>query len=384
MTTCAELARIFERVQGRLEKGAASFNAVVALLTRRAEVEAKFAQLLKDIIPERYEKTDVILSALVDELSSEFNAHLALAQDLRMKVVIPAQTQASTFREKQKGIVSIAKKDVSTIQKTLKDIETAAHDLEAQKAKLPTIPPNKTDAQHQKIQKAAVDLQRKRQAEVTVATTIQARSIPIVHGDFSELDAQRISKTQSAAVTFEILKKDTNLLLNQGIEAFQTTMADYDGKKRAGKFVGRIFDTSATPLTETDQDSGAVAIADFRSLDPHDLSFERGDRIQVLVQHESGWWEGICNEQRGLFPSTFVVQPGDIDPSSDQIAAVFLAISDFASVRGSEISLLCGDLVYVDFVVKGRCTGTNLRTGVRGFFPIDVLEQRLKTETNGT
>jgi hypothetical protein len=104
------------------------------------DVEAKYAQLLKEIIPEHYEKTDVVLAALVEESSSELNARLALAQDMRMKVVLPTQAQALTFRESQKGILAIGKKEVTAIQKAIKDVETAAQQLEAQKWKLAGIP----------------------------------------------------------------------------------------------------------------------------------------------------------------------------------------------------------------------------------------------------
>jgi hypothetical protein len=380
MSTCVELLRVFERVQARLDKGAASFNAIFTILARRADVETKFAHHLKEIIPDNYDKTDVVLAAFVEELTSEMNTHLILAQDMRVKVIVPAQTQGVTYRDKQKAVVSLAKKEVATIQKVLKEVENAGHELESQKAKLATTPPTKTEAQNQRIQKAAAELHRRKQQEVQVATNCQSRAIPVVHTDFSEIDSQRISKIQAAAVLMENLKKDANEALNQAIQLFHNKMTDYDGRKRSSKFVSKVFDTTATAFNENDQESGAVALSDFRSLDPHDLTFERGDHIEILVQHESGWWEGICNEKRGFFPSTFVTHPGEFDPTNDQIGAVFMAIRDFATTRGSEIPLLCGDLVYVDFVAKGRCSGTNLRTAARGFFPLDALEQRIKTD----
>ncbi|KAL7751136.1 hypothetical protein RI367_003340 [Sorochytrium milnesiophthora] len=36
------------------------------------------------------------------------------------------------------------------------------------------------------------------------------------------------------------------------------------------------------------------------------LSFQKGDIIQVFVQMESGWWDGLCRGQRGWFPSNYV------------------------------------------------------------------------------
>ena len=33
---------------------------------------------------------------------------------------------------------------------------------------------------------------------------------------------------------------------------------------------------------------------------------KEGDIIQVLNQEDEGWWEGLCNGKKGVFPSNFV------------------------------------------------------------------------------
>ncbi|PKC68845.1 Src homology-3, partial [Rhizophagus irregularis] len=48
------------------------------------------------------------------------------------------------------------------------------------------------------------------------------------------------------------------------------------------------------------------ALYDFNSNDSSSLSFKRDDIIQVLTQLESGWWDGLCNGERGWFPSNYV------------------------------------------------------------------------------
>ena len=48
------------------------------------------------------------------------------------------------------------------------------------------------------------------------------------------------------------------------------------------------------------------ALYDFNSNDSSSLSFKRNDIIQVLTQLESGWWDGLCNGERGWFPSNYV------------------------------------------------------------------------------
>ncbi|KAI8324083.1 SH3-domain-containing protein, partial [Martensiomyces pterosporus] len=48
------------------------------------------------------------------------------------------------------------------------------------------------------------------------------------------------------------------------------------------------------------------ALYDFASDEASGLSFSRGDVIEVLARLESGWWNGICEENRGWFPSNYV------------------------------------------------------------------------------
>ncbi len=48
------------------------------------------------------------------------------------------------------------------------------------------------------------------------------------------------------------------------------------------------------------------ALYDFEPLDSTELSLMKGDRIDVFVKHENGWWEGMCCGKRGLFPSNYV------------------------------------------------------------------------------
>ncbi|CAI2180023.1 2452_t:CDS:2, partial [Funneliformis geosporum] len=48
------------------------------------------------------------------------------------------------------------------------------------------------------------------------------------------------------------------------------------------------------------------ALYDFDSNESTNLSFKRNDIIQVLTQLESGWWDGLCNGERGWFPSNYV------------------------------------------------------------------------------
>ncbi|KAJ2624146.1 hypothetical protein GGI25_000454 [Coemansia spiralis] len=48
------------------------------------------------------------------------------------------------------------------------------------------------------------------------------------------------------------------------------------------------------------------ALYPFQSEEASGLTFDRGDLIEVLACLESGWWNGVCGNNRGWFPSNYV------------------------------------------------------------------------------
>ncbi|THH15352.1 hypothetical protein EW146_g5099 [Bondarzewia mesenterica] len=66
------------------------------------------------------------------------------------------------------------------------------------------------------------------------------------------------------------------------------------------------------------------ALYDYQSTDDASLSFRRGDIIEVLTRLETGWWDGLLGDERGWFPSNYVVT------ISDEEADAALSASDYS------------------------------------------------------
>ena len=71
------------------------------------------------------------------------------------------------------------------------------------------------------------------------------------------------------------------------------------------------------------------ALYDYQTNDSSSLSFHKGDIIEVLTRLESGWWDGLLNEERGWFPSNYVTV------ISDQEAEAALNGSEYPSSQAS-------------------------------------------------
>jgi SH3 domain-containing protein 21 len=50
----------------------------------------------------------------------------------------------------------------------------------------------------------------------------------------------------------------------------------------------------------------AIVEFDYKAERPDELSLTKGDIIRNIVQQEGGWWSGMLNGRKGVFPDNFV------------------------------------------------------------------------------
>jgi len=81
----------------------------------------------------------------------------------------------------------------------------------------------------------------------------------------------------------------------------------------------------------------AKAIYDYEACEDEELSFNEGDIIMVtsqMVDDDDGWWEGVLEGRKGVFPSIVVEET---TPPVDQPVPRMRAQTDqFASYRHTE------------------------------------------------
>ena len=114
------------------------------------------------------------------------------------------------------------------------------------------------------------------------------------------------------------------------------------------------------------------ALYDYQADDPSYLPFHKDDIIEVLTRLESGWWDGLLNDQRGWFPSNYVIPISDEeaeaalsgrqDPGSQDDSMVDMAYTMSQALSPSDSGanwLNGGDAVYdVQRTVGSRNGGT--------------------------
>lgn len=117
----------------------------------------------------------------------------------------------------------------------------------------------------------------------------------------------------------------------------------------------------------------AIVRCSFHGDDINDLPLTRGQFIEVIRQHPSGWWEGECEGRRGLFPMNFVDVITDVESGALTICETFEVDSEFIPQHEDELALDFGDVVYVASVKNGWCDGYNIGNKKRGKFPTSVV-----------
>lgn len=63
---------------------------------------------------------------------------------------------------------------------------------------------------------------------------------------------------------------------------------------------------------------------DYTANNEDELSFSKGQLINVLNKDDADWWQGEINGMTGLFPSNYVKMTTDSDPSQQCKRHLFL------------------------------------------------------------
>ncbi|KAI5934749.1 GRB2-related adapter protein isoform X1 [Manis javanica] len=117
-------------------------------------------------------------------------------------------------------------------------------------------------------------------------------SVSVNYGD----QVQHFKVLREASGKYFLWEEKFNSL-NELVDFYHTTTI---AKKR------QIFLRDEEPLLKTPRACFAQAQFDFSAQDPSQLSFHRGDIIEVLERLDPHWWRGRFCGRVGLFPQSYV------------------------------------------------------------------------------
>lgn len=345
---------ILEKLIGEVKKTEAGCTTFLSMLESRVKAQTAIILELNSCVQSKLDKSDPYVAAFTNELTEEVKLH-------------------TFFRDKLKNEYDEYKNNVgkSNNTKLLKVMLDLQNSLNGVKRKLKD--------SHERYQKnlnvdkfnAAFD-KIAREASKTVEE-FDTKIFDIIR-NFKSQVTDSGNHTHSLSFRLASMGKIFASEIDRISTEYQDQLTLYDPISSCDNFCRDLFSNSAA--SRRAKDSIAYAISDFKSNSPCDLVLETGDCIKITRKDKSGWWQGELKGRKGFFPETYVCQDFD---GIESVDAMFMCRQDYkATDLGSYIDLLMGDIVYLEtFVFSGgghKCSGTNLRTGKRGYFPLECIE----------
>ncbi|XDV14811.1 hypothetical protein PO909_014995 [Leuciscus waleckii] len=189
----------------------------------------------------------------------------------------------------------------------------------------------------------------------------------------SEQNASQVSSRPLDSHKAQTLKKPT----------IRSSPSSPSRAKDQGSDTGRLTPQSRRPTPEREKQS-ARAIYDFKAQSAKELSFKKGDAVNIIRQIDSNWYEGENRGRIGIFPISYVEKVASPErrqpvrpPPPAQVRDMGEAIAryNFNADTNVELSLRKGERVILLRKVdqnwyEGKIPGSNKQ----GIFPMSYVD----------
>ncbi|XP_076344871.1 uncharacterized protein LOC143244318 [Tachypleus tridentatus] len=141
-------------------------------------------------------------------------------------------------------------------------------------------------------------------------------------------------------------------------------------------------------VTSSNKEKKCLAMYNFEAENPDELSFKEGDIITLCGIVNADWWMGSLNNQRGIFPSSFVEMKEDEIISSEEsqekkasTVCIVVALYDFPGEQKDDLVFKEGDRINVIARINkdwlyGECCGQ------KGYFPASFVHKPTEETEN--
>ncbi|XP_054059988.1 SH3 domain-containing protein 19 isoform X1 [Rissa tridactyla] len=161
---------------------------------------------------------------------------------------------------------------------------------------------------------------------------------------------------------------------------FVEIIEDLPGTGTGAALKNKVEVSSSLPQNNRHSAEWCEALHDFTAETKDDLSFKKGDYIQILEQVDSEWYRGRLNEKEGIFPAVFVQTcsaRAELSQSVGGKKGKAKALYDFHGENEDELSFKAGDTITeLESVDEDWMSGE--MQGKSGIFPKNFV-QILKT-----
>ncbi|KAM6269736.1 LOW QUALITY PROTEIN: SH3 domain-containing protein 19 [Porphyrio hochstetteri] len=157
---------------------------------------------------------------------------------------------------------------------------------------------------------------------------------------------------------------------------FVEVIEDLPGRGTGEALKNKVEVSSSPPQNNSCSVDWCEALHDFTAETKDDLSFKKGDYIQILEQVDSEWYRGRLNEKEGIFPAVFVQTCSARAALSQSVGGKkgkAKALYDFCGENEDELSFKAGDTI-TDLESVDEDWMSGVIQGKSGIFPKNFVQ----------
>jgi hypothetical protein len=330
-------------------------------------LEAAFSQELSPFLKNTTSSGSEGMSLFCSEVAAIIEHHSSLANQIGSKLLPPIQNFQDVLSKEHKRLIhmtSLATEAFRSVEKKRFLVES-----DAQKARIDALvfSNSKNGKTRRSLKAFEKELGGVKSEQDLVIQKVNEIQIPELLNLATELDFSVRTTLKNAIMNLSDFENrthnDITLKLTTVLEGADRFEPDFET---------RVMAESLGLLSSKDR-VFAVVKCSFPGGSPNDLSISRGEYLEVLQQHPSGWWEGEINGRRGMFPMNFVEVVTEDSNGGRIIGEIFEIEGKHASCGDDEIDLDFGDVVFVGSVKDDWCFGHRIGSEMHGKFPRNIV-----------
>ena len=359
-----DLIELSQHIHSSLRDSAKGIEILHSYFQKRQELEEQFANELSIFL----QTPSSSFSLIYDEINCIFNYHRDIANEMKTQFIPPIE-QFKNFIKKEEENLS---KDITITDDLIKKYQKKVFNAKSQfeKAQIQSlhfstskIDKSKRIERNYKKELSYVESEKNR-----YISNLRNKTFPDFFSNMGEIDFSIRTTIKNSMLNLSHFEIYSTQNLLQSLSTVNLSANRYEPSIDT-QTITKLFG-----LPTLNKRLYGIAKAEFDGEDINDLSFSRGDFIEVLKQHPSGWWEGECYGRRGLFPMNFVDLLTDIESGAITINEVFEIDNDYNPKQDNELFLEFGDVVYVSTLKDGWCQGYKIGTNKVGKFPANIVK----------
>ncbi|KAH0793129.1 Variant SH3 domain containing protein [Histomonas meleagridis] len=360
-----EFSQHVDHVLTESEKG---IDILHTYLIKRRELEESFANELSKFLQNPVQSATSPTTLVYDEIEVILNHHKDVANELKTQFIPPIQSFQQYIRRSKTNLTKSLEASIDSIKKFQKKLFISRSQFEKAQIESLHFSTTKTDKAKRVERNLKKELDDIEKEKIQYYQKLRNVEFPNFFADMTDIDFSVRTTIKNSILNLTHYEKSSHENLLQSLLAVNISADRYEPSLET-QIISKSFGIP-TPRKRL----FAIAKSNFDGEDVNDLSFSRGDFIEVLKQHPSGWWEGECFGRRGMFPMNFVDLLTDIESGAISINEVFEVDKKFTPGHPNEIELEFGDVVFVSTFKEGWCEGKNIGTGQKGKFPSSVVK----------